>query len=118
LALKLNRSASDEQSFSFVIATDADLSSDSVAIDGFSFGILYIPSNFDGTQIKFHVCATKGGTYLPVCSASDGTDLTYTVAASKAVVVPPEVFGAAYLKIETVTDQATTDTVITATFKA
>jgi hypothetical protein len=117
LALKLNRAASDVASFTFTIATDADLS-DSVCIDGFSFGMLYLPSTLDGTELKFHVCGTKGGTYLAVVDATTGSDLTYTVAASKAVVVPPEVFGAAYLKIESVTDQATTDTVITATFKA
>jgi hypothetical protein len=117
LALKLNRSASDVQSFTFDISEDADLS-DSVCIDGFSFGMLYLPSNFDGTDLKFHTCGTKGGTYQIVVNATDGTDLTVVAAASKNVAVPPEVMGAAYMKLESVTDQATTDTVVTATFKA
>jgi hypothetical protein len=118
LALKLNRAASARVDFTFDISVDPDLSAEAHAIDGYSFGMLYIPSNFDGTQLKFHVCDTYGGTYLPVVDPTTGSDLTYTAAASKACPVPPEVFGAAYLKIETVTDQATTDTVITAQFKA
>lgn len=112
----LLRDASDVLSFTFDISEDADLSN-AVAIGAYSFGMLYIPDNFDGTDLKFHVCGTRGGTYLPVVN-NDGTDLTYVVAASKAIPVPPEVFGAAFLKLESVTDQATTDTVVTATFKA
>jgi len=46
-----------------------------------------------------------------------GKDITYTTAASKACPIPPECFGASWLKLESVTDQATTDTVVTATFK-
>ena len=116
MALKLNRATSAVQSFTFDISADADLS-DAKPIDGFSFGMLYIPSNFDGTQLKFHVCGTKGGTYLPVSDSTTGSDITYTTAASKACPIPPEVFGAAWLKLESVTDQATDDTVILATFK-
>ena len=117
MSLKLNRKASDTPaSFTFDISEDADLSTE-VCIDGYSFGILYLPSNFDGTQLIFHVCGTKGGTYLPVSDPTTGSDITYTTAASKACPIPPECFGASWLKLESVTDQATTDTVVTATFK-
>lgn len=116
MSLKLNRSASALQSFTFDISSDADLS-DAKPIDGWSFGILYIPSNFDGTELKFHVSDTVSGTFLPVVDPLTGSDLAYTVAASKACPIPPEVFGASWLKLESTTDQATTDTVITAQFK-
>lgn len=79
--------------------------------------MLYLPSNFDGTDLIFHVSSAKAGTYVPVSNPDTGTDLTYKTAASKACPVPPEVFGASWLKLESVTDQATSDTVITATFK-
>jgi len=98
------------------IDVDADLSS-AVCIAGYAIGTIWIPSNFDGTQIKYHVCDTYGGTYVVLGQVSDGADLTSTVAASKAFALPEQVFGAAYLKIETVTDQATTDTTFTFQFK-
>ena len=116
MSLKLNRKSSDAASFTFAIATDVDLSNE-VCIDGYSFGILYLPSNFDGTDLIFHVSATKSGTYVPVSDPITGTDITYKTAASKACPIPPEAFGAAWLKLESVTDQATSDTVVTATFK-
>lgn len=117
MSLKLNRKANDTPaSFTFDIGTDADLS-DAVCIDGYSFGMLYLPSNFDGTQIIFHVSSTRGGTYVPVSDPTTGSDITYTSAASKACPIAPEVFGASWLKLESVTDQATTNTVVTATFK-
>ncbi len=97
------------------VVADADLT-DAGICDGFSFGMLFIPSNFDGTQIKFHVSNTFAGTYL-VLVDDTAADITYTVAASKAIALPPELFGAAYFKIETVTDQATTNTVFTVQMK-
>ena len=115
MGLKLLRRASPAISLTVTIATDADLT-DAAVCDGYSFGILYIPSNFDGTQIKFHVCDTYGGTYVPLVDDT-GTDITYTVAASKAIALPPEMFGATHFKIETVTDQATSNTVFTAELK-
>lgn len=117
MSLKLNRKASDPVSFLFDIDVDADLSNE-VLIDGYSWGMLHIPANFDGTQIKFHTAPTKAGTYTEVIDPNTGSDITYTVAASKSCPMPPEVFGASYLKIESVTDQATTDTIITATFRS
>jgi hypothetical protein len=115
LSLKLRRATTEEAAeFTFDISEDADLSSP-VCIAGFAFGMLYIPSDFDGTQIKFHTSATRDGTYTEVIDPTDGTDITYTVAASKSCPFPPEVFGARWVKLESVTDQATTDTVVPAT---
>ena len=113
----ISRKASIAATLTVVIATDADLTSDSVCIDGAAMGMIWIPSNFDGTQIKYHVCDTKGGTFVVLGQTTDGADLTSTVAASKGFAIPEQVFGAAYLKIETVTDQATNDTTFTFQFK-
>ena len=99
------------------IDVDADLS-DAAPCEGYSFGILYIPSTFNGTQVAFHVCPTKGGTFVPLYDGTTGALLTLTAAASTAIALPPELFGAAYFKIETVTDQADTDTVFTVHLKA
>lgn len=115
MALKLLRKAAEEISLTVDIDVDADLTN-AAPCDGFSFGMLWIPSNFDGTQIKFHTCSTKTGTYLPLIDDS-GSDVTYTVAASKCIALPPEIFGAAYFKIETVTDQSTSDTVFAVQMK-
>jgi hypothetical protein len=118
LSLKLRRSTTEEAaSFTFDISNDADLSN-AVPIAGFAFGMLYIPSNFDGTQIKFHTSDEIDGTFTEVIDPTTGSDITYTVAASKSCPVAPEVFGARWLKIESVTDQATDDTVVTATFSS
>jgi len=116
LSLKLNRAIPGVAEFTFDISVDADLSS-AVPIDGFSFGMLYLPSNFDGTDLKFHTAPTKDGTYQIVVNGTDGSDLTVVTAASKNVAIPPEVMGGAWLKLESVTDQATSDTVVLATFK-
>ena len=115
MGLKLLRRANEAISLTVDIDVDADLT-DAAVCDGYSFGMLWVPSTFDGTQIKFHTCATKGGTFTVLCDEA-GTQITYTVAASTAVALPPELFGAAWFKIETVTDQTTTDTVFTVQMK-
>lgn len=115
MAIKLLRRANEAQSLTVDISVDADLTDVGVC-DGFSFGMLWVPSNFDGTQIIFHVCDTFDGTYVALIDDS-GADITYTVAASKAIALPPELFGVAYFKIETVTDQTDTDTVFTVQMK-
>jgi hypothetical protein len=100
-----------------VVATDADLTATAVCIEAAAMGMIWIPSNFDGTQVKYHVCSTYGGTYVVLGQTTDGADLTHTVAASKGFALPEQLFGAPYFKVETVTDQADTDTVFTFTFK-
>jgi hypothetical protein len=71
---------------------------------------LVIPSNFDGTQITFQVSA-DGTTYQVLWC--NGALLTLTVAASVSYTLKPEDFiGWRYLKVATVTQQATSDTVI------
>jgi hypothetical protein len=107
----ITRVSSTPATLTVDISVDADLTSDSLCIAGAAMGMIWIPANFDGTQIIYHVCATKDGTFLPLGQISDGAALTHTVAASKAFPMPEAAFGAAYVKVETVTDQATTDTV-------
>ena len=113
----ITRKSSASGTLTVVVATDADLTSDSLCIDQAAMGTIYIPSNFDGTQIKYHVCNTYGGTYVVLGQTTDGGDLTHTVAASKAFALPEQLFGAMYFKVETVTDQADTNTIFTFQFK-
>lgn len=113
----ITRNTSQPITATVVVATDADLTATAIPIESAAMGTIWIPSNFDGTQIKYHVCDTHGGTYVVLGQTSDGGDLTHTVAASKAFALPEQLFGAAYFKVETVTDQATTDTVFTFQFK-
>jgi hypothetical protein len=91
------------------ISEDADLST-AFSIAGADRGVIYIPSTFDGTKFILHVCDTADGTYLPLSITTDASVPEYTVAVSKAFALPETLFGAIWCKIETVTDQATTDT--------
>lgn len=94
------------------IVADADLSS---VIDcrGWLLTKLFIPSNFDGTQIKFHMATTAGGTYTVL--EEDGVEYTLTVSADAWQALDPAIMsGIPFLKIETVTDQATSNTIFTA----
>lgn len=113
----LVRDASPAMTLTFDVDVDADLTSDALSIAGYAIGTVWIPANFDGTQIVYHVCDTYGGTYTVLGQTSDGANLVHTVAASKAYALPEQLFGAAYFKVESVTDQATTDTVLTFQFK-
>ena len=78
--------------------------------------MLYLPSTWDGTSLTFQVCDTSGGTYIGY-EAADGSAVTLTVEASKAYSIPEGVFGAKYMKITSGSNQTTTDTIVTATFK-
>jgi hypothetical protein len=91
------------------ISEDADLTA-AFSISGADSGVIYIPSTFDGTKFIVHLCDTEDGTFLPFGVTTDGTTVEYTVAVSKAYPLPTGMFGARWAKIETVTDQATTDT--------
>jgi hypothetical protein len=81
-----------------------------------SFGMLYIPAEFNGTTITFTVCDTIDGTYLGV-KEENGSDTSLTVAASTAVAIPSEVFAAPYLKIVCGSAQTTTPTVFRLSLK-
>lgn len=96
----------------FDIDVDADLTE---AVDlgiGTLVGIQF-PSNTDGTVFYLHASTSLLGTYVPVYDA-DGNQFTITSAASRYTVIEPAlVEGVRYVKIESSTDQSTSDTVLT-----
>jgi hypothetical protein len=91
------------------ISEDADLTA-AFSIEAADSGTIYIPSTFDGTKFIVHVSNKQTGTFQPVGATTDGVTVEYTVAASHAYPLPTGMFGSRWAKIETVTDQATTDT--------
>jgi hypothetical protein len=97
------------------ISEDADLTN---AIETHHYALfgLVVPANFDGTEIKFHVSADDS-TYVPLRDADDAV-IARTVTASMGYDLPTELAAWPYFKIETTTDQATTDTVFTVVCKA
>ena len=90
------------------IGEDADLT-DSVDIRDMAIFAILIPANFDGTEIKYHV-SYDNTTFYPLYDGSN-TLIADTVTASTARDLPVELAPWAWLKIETTTDQATSDTV-------
>lgn len=96
------------------IETDADLTDAFDARPGAMYGLI-VPSNFDGTNILFHV-SHDNDTYYPLYDTTN-TAVGMTVAASRAYDLPTELAAWPFWKIETVTDQATSDTVFTVVAK-
>lgn len=91
------------------VATGVSLQATGTDLAGLrNWGIL-VPSTFDGTQIQFQMCDTLGGTYVPVYDITN-TRVVMTVAVSRYYDVPGELMAIRFLKIETLTAQATTST--------
>lgn len=90
------------------IDVDADLTDAFDARPGAIYGLV-VPSNFDGTNILFHV-SHDNATYQPLYDTSNAA-VGMTVAASRSYDLPTELAAWQYWKIETVTDQATSDTI-------
>jgi hypothetical protein len=74
-----------------------------------NFGLI-VPSTFDGTTITFQVSDTSGGTYVALYDITN-TQVSMTIAASRAYDLPGELMVWRYMKIVCGTTQATTDTV-------
>lgn len=74
-----------------------------------NWGIL-VPSNFDGTQITFQTSDTLGGTYATVRDVANNP-VTQTVTAGAFHDVFGELMSIRFLKINTVTVQAGSDTI-------
>jgi tellurite resistance-related uncharacterized protein len=89
------------------ISEDADLSTAVDIRDMAIFGLI-VPSNFDGTEIKYWV-SHDNVTYYALYDGSN-TLIADTITASTARDLPTELAPWAWLKIETTTDQATSDT--------
>ena len=79
---------------------------------------MVLPSSFDGTTITFTASDSEGGTYVPVYDKT-GTQISYTVAASRAIkIVPEDLAGFEFIKLVAGSSQTTTDTEITLVLKA
>lgn len=95
----------------FDVSSDPDLTEAVDLGNGTLVGVQF-PSNADGTTFYVHASTSFGGTYVPVYSQS-GTRVTITSAASYYSVIEPAVLeGCRFIKIESVTDQSSTDTVL------
>jgi hypothetical protein len=103
-----------------VIATDVDLSEE-VDLEDYSLINIMADSAMDGTDIKFHCSGTSGGTFIPLYDdAGTICDATFAASQGTATLAGACTIALAacrFLKIETVTDQATTNTVFTLALK-
>ena len=96
------------------ISEDADLTNAFDARPGAIYGLV-VPSNFDGTAILFHV-SHDDVTYQPLYTSLN-VAVGMTITASRSYDLPTELAAWQYWKIETVTDQATSDTIFTVVAK-
>lgn len=104
---------------SFALATvdisdDADLT-DAVDIRDMAIFGLIVPSNFDGSEIKYWV-SHDNATYHALRDG-DNAVIADTVTADSARDLPVELAPWPWFKIETTTDQATSDTIFTVVMK-
>jgi hypothetical protein len=113
LALKLNR----ENSFQTATIASGATASDAIKLDGFSFGGIILPSTYDGTAMTFTVSDAVEGTYVALEDAA-GVAIPLVVEASKAYVLPPELFAFPCCKLVAGTSQTTTTTAISVCLKA
>lgn len=90
--------------------TVAGTTSAAVDLAGFRNVGLIVPSTFDGSTITFTVSDTLAGTYVSLYDITN-TQVSLTIAASRAYDLPGEVCVWRFLKIVCGTAQATTNTV-------
>lgn len=104
-----------DRTATITIATSTTVS-EAVDLSGCALVGIFVPTNFDGTQFKFQVCSTLGGTYVSL-QDGDGSSSAFTVTTAASRYVPLDnlaiLAGVRFLKIETLTAQADTDTVFT-----
>jgi hypothetical protein len=89
------------------ISEDADLTNEVDIRDMALIGLL-VPSTLNGTDLIFHV-SHDNVTYYPLYDTSNGA-VDMTVTAGQAYDLPTALAAWPWMKIETVTDQADTDT--------
>lgn len=97
-------------------ATIASGQTESAAIDlhGTELMGMFIPSTFDGTTLTLQAAPALDGTYVAVQDGF-GSDVSFTVAASKYIAISnlTATAGLRFIKLVAGTSQSTTDTVIT-----
>lgn len=93
----LVRGSSDAQS---VTVANAGTTSSAIQIGGASMVALILPAALTSTTVTFTASDTQAGTFVPVYK-SDGTAVSATVAASRAVALPVELFPFNWIKLVT-----------------
>ena len=62
-------------------------------------GMIMVPSTEGTPTLTFYTCDTEDGTFMQVFPYDSTSGLSVTVAASVAKEIPPQLFGAHYVKI-------------------
>jgi hypothetical protein len=76
---------------------NAQANSDAIQVQGFAAGSMTLPAALTGTT--FTVQASSDGVTFTALYQADGTTaVSFTVAASHSVFLPPECFGSAYIR--------------------
>lgn len=96
-------------SFNFDISEDNNTSQEAHDFGGFAGGVLYPPSNWVTSDITFLVAAERGDTFAALKDHDDATVTLTNVVASVPRELPPEIFGAKFVKLEAGTVQTTDD---------
>ena len=81
-----------------VVIDDSATTSSAVDVGDASFGLLQVPSGFEGTSVTYTVATTTGGTYYPLYDGV-GAAISTSVSAGQSVALPPELFGARSFKV-------------------
>ncbi len=79
------------------IALNAFLSG-TIDIGGSSIGIIFMPGAWTAADLTFQIGQWQNGSYWSLYDES-GTEVVVTAAAARAIPLPPEVFGARWIKI-------------------
>jgi hypothetical protein len=98
--------------FTQSVAIGASVPATGIDLFGLRNWGLFVPSTFDGTQIFFQTSDTLGGTYSDVYDILNAR-VQLTVTAGRYYDIPGELMAVRFVKICTVTNQATTTTVFT-----
>jgi len=80
------------------IASSGNLS-DALAFQGNAGGIVLMPAAWTAASIGFKICDTIDGTYLPLYDDEGTLVQIASPAVDCAYSIPPELFGAAYVKL-------------------
>lgn len=98
--------------FTQSVASGASVPADGIDLFGLRNWGLFVPAEFDGTQIYFQTASTLAGTYVDVYDITN-TRVVMTVTVSRYYDIPGELMALRFVKICTVTNQATSATVFT-----
>lgn len=78
--------------------TDDVATTPEIVKDAYAGGVVFVPVGSEITDLTFHGCGQRNGTFLPLYAST--TAVTLTVEAGRAYVLPAGVADAPILKIE------------------